>query len=50
MIGVTAAMRKMLLLTFTLWKNGEVYDPDRSGKHIQGKRTVDEDGRQMERD
>lgn len=46
MIGITAAMRKMLLLTFTLWKNGEVYDPDRSGKPIQDKRTVDEEGRQ----
>ncbi len=29
LIGVTAAMRKLLLLAYTLWKNGEVYDPER---------------------
>lgn len=27
MIGVTAVMRKMLLLIYALWNNGEVYDP-----------------------
>ena len=30
MIGVTAAMRKLLLLTYSLWKSGEEYDPERN--------------------
>ena len=47
MIGITAAMRKMLLLTYTLWKNGEVYDEGKNGTRTPGKRTVDEDGRQL---
>ena len=29
MIGVTAAMRRLLLLIYTLWKNGEEYDETR---------------------
>ena len=29
MIGIVASMRKLLLLVYTLWKNEEVYDPDR---------------------
>lgn len=29
MIGVTAAMRRLLLLIYTLWKNGETYDPEK---------------------
>jgi transposase len=29
MIGVTATMRKLLLLVYSLWKSGEVYDPTR---------------------
>ena len=45
MIGITALMRKMLLLTFTLWKNGETYDENKTGTCTQDKRTVDEDGR-----
>ena len=45
MIGITAIMRKMLLLTFTLWKNGEAYDENKSGTCTPDKRTVDEDGR-----
>ena len=45
MIGITALMRKMLLLTFTLWKNGEAYDENKSGTCTPDKRTVDEDGR-----
>ena len=45
MIGITALMRKMLLLTFTLWKNGETYDENKSGTCTPDKRTVDEDGR-----
>lgn len=28
-VGITAAMRKMLLLMYTLWKNKEEYDPKR---------------------
>lgn len=50
MIGITAAMRKMLLLTYTLWKNGEVYDENRKGTCTPDKRTVDEDGRQLVQD
>lgn len=50
MIGITAAMRKMLLLTYTLWKNGEVYDEGKKGTCTPGKRTVDEDGRQLVQD
>ena len=50
MIGITAAMRKMLLLTYTLWKNGEVYDENRKGTCTPDKRTVDEDGRQIVQD
>jgi hypothetical protein len=30
MIGVTAAMRKLLLLIYSLWKSGEEYDPERN--------------------
>ena len=45
MIGITAIMRKMLLLTFTLWKNGETYDENETGTCTIDKRTVDEDGR-----
>ena len=29
MIGVAAAMRRLLLLIYTLWKSGEVYDETR---------------------
>ena len=29
MIGVTAIMRKMLLLIYSLWKSGEEYDETR---------------------
>ena len=29
MIGITAAMRKLLLLIYSLWKSGEEYDPKR---------------------
>jgi hypothetical protein len=29
MIGVTAVMRKLLLLIYSLWKSGERYDPER---------------------
>ena len=50
MIGITALMRKMLLLTFTLWKNGETYDENKTGTCIIDKRTVDEDGRRLVQD
>lgn len=50
MIGITAAMRKMLLLTYTLWKNGEVYDENKKGTCTPDKRTVGEDGRQLVQD
>lgn len=30
MIGVTATMRKLLLLIYSLWKSGEKYDPTRN--------------------
>ena len=35
MIGVTAIMRKMLLLVYTLWKSGEEYDETRDKTHTQ---------------
>ena len=37
-IGVTAAMRRLLLLIYTLWKNGEEYDPMRDKTHTHTKR------------
>ena len=37
MIGVTAVMRKLLLLIYSLWKSGERYDPER-GKLAYGKK------------
>ena len=33
MIGVAAAMRRLLLLIYTLWNNGEEYDPKRDKTH-----------------
>lgn len=33
MIGVTAVMRKLLLLIYTLWKNGEEYDETHGKAH-----------------
>ena len=38
MIGVTAAMRRLLLLIYTLWKNGEKYDGNRDKTHTQRKK------------
>ena len=37
MIGVTAAMRRLLLLIYTLWKNGEEYDEMRDTTHAMRK-------------
>ena len=31
-IGITASMRRLLLLIYTLWKNGEEYDEERDTK------------------
>ena len=42
MIGVTAAMRRILLLIYTLWKNGEEYDPTRAKTHTPQKRMKEE--------
>ena len=36
-IGIIAMMRKLLLLTYTLWKNGEVYTPE---KYIKKEATI----------
>ena len=32
-VGITAVMRKILLLVYTLWKNGEEYDANRNITH-----------------
>ena len=37
MIGVAAAMRRLLLLIYTLWKNGEEYDETRDKTHTPRK-------------
>ena len=37
MIGVIAAMRRLLLLIYTLWKNGEEYDEMRDTAHAMRK-------------
>ena len=38
MIGVTAIMRKMLLLVYSLWKSGEEYDETRDNTHTPRKK------------
>ena len=38
MIGVTAIMRKMLLLVYSLWKSGEEYDEARNHTHTPKKK------------
>ena len=38
MIGVAAAMRRLLLLIYTLWKNGEEYDETRDKTHTPRKK------------
>lgn len=38
MIGITAAMRRLLLLIYTLWKNGEEYDETRDTTHTPRKK------------
>ena len=38
MIGVTAIMRRLLLLIYTLWKNGEEYDETRDKTHTTRKK------------
>ena len=42
-IGVAAAMRRLLLLIYTLWKNGEEYDPMRDKTHTHQKKMKEED-------
>ena len=37
-IGITAAMRRLLLLIYTLWKNGETYDEARDKTHTPMKK------------
>jgi len=41
MIGVTAAMRRLLLLIYTLWKNGEEYDETRDKTHTPRKKELE---------
>ena len=43
MIGVAAAMRRLLLLIYTLWKNGEEYDETRDMTHTPRKKEPDMD-------
>ena len=38
MIGVAAAMRRLLMLIYTLWKNGEEYDETRDTTHTPRKK------------
>ena len=40
MIGVTAIMRKLLLLVYSLWKSGEVYDETRDKTHMPKKKKL----------
>ena len=41
MIGVAAAMRRLLMLIYTLWKNGEEYDETRDKTHTQRKKVLE---------
>ena len=43
MIGVTAAMRRLLLLIYTLWKNGEEYDPTRDTTYTPRKESKEKE-------
>lgn len=38
MIGITAVMRRLLMLIYTLWKNGEEYDETRDGTNTPKKK------------
>ena len=40
-IEVTAAMRRLLLLIYTLWKNGEEYDETRDKTQMPRKKEVE---------
>ena len=42
-IGVTAAMRRLLLLIYTLWKSGEEYDPTRDTTHTPRKESKEKE-------
>ena len=52
MIGVVAVMRKLLLLIYTLWKNGEEYRPDKTTTSTPPKKRkeTDQEGRQLIKD
>ena len=41
MIGVAAAMRRLLMLIYTLWKNGEEYDETRDKTHTPRKKELE---------
>lgn len=41
MIGITAVMRRILLLIYTLWKNGEEYDETRDMIHMPRKKGLE---------
>lgn len=41
MIGITAVMRRMLLLVYTLWKSGEEYDENREDTSTPRKKTFE---------
>ena len=46
-IGVAAAMRRLLLLIYTLWKNGEEYDETRDKTHTPMKKNLNPNAVQM---
>lgn len=43
MIGITAAMRKMLILVYTLWKSDQIYDPERMSTSTPRKKPIEID-------
>lgn len=43
MIGITAAMRKMLILVYTLWKSDQIYDPERMSTSTTRKKPIEID-------
>ena len=46
MIGITAVMRRLLLLIYTLWKNGEEYDENRDATSTPKKKVCAQDDKQ----
>jgi hypothetical protein len=47
MIGLIAIMRKLLLLIYTLWNNGEQYDPTKGQTDITSEAESGEYSQQM---